>query len=235
MVLGDIKEIVRTTIGKRDIEPVLLSYIVESGRRDIEKENNWYYMRKTAALTLTIATQAYTIASGGAINEANFKSARQFMYRLSTGNMFTEIISGDRNQLDLEYTTDGTGAPERYTIDDEAGVTSLLVYPVAPAIAYVTRLLYYAWTVNPTSDATGTDELIARWPELLIYSSIAQGYRIVTKEEELAAPWDAKMQMELQKLKRYDWFRAESERTMIQPRSGPFTGLRDISSRKIYV
>jgi len=236
MVLGDIKEVVRTTIGKRDIEPVILNYIIESGRRDIEKENNWYYMRKSANLTLVVGQQAYTVQSGGDINEANFKDTRIYMYRHPSSNRFYEIPSGDRNQLDLQYTTTDSWAPCGYTMDDEAGVMSLLIYPPSPDLAYVTKLLYYAWSANPSAD-TGTDELIARWPELLIYSSIAQGYRIVTKEEELSTPWDSKMQLELAKLKRYDWFRMESERNMIQPRRGPFTGTRDITAGnlKIYV
>lgn len=235
MVFGDVKDVVRTTLGKRDIEPVIMDYIVSSGRREIEKVNNWYYMRRVVGLNLVAGTQSYSIAAGGAIPEANFKDSRQFMYRTPTGNFFNEVPSGDRNQLDLIYTTDGRGAPQRYCIDDESGTMNLLIYPVSPDQAYVTRLLYYAWTSNPTSD-TGTDELVSRWPELLIYSAVGQGFRIITKENELAKPWDEKMAAELAKLKNYDWFRRESEKNMLHPARGPFMAGSGGTSlnRKIY-
>lgn len=235
MVYGDIKEVVRTTIGKRDIEPVIMEYIIASGRREIEKANNWYYMRKKVDFTLVEDQQAYSVKSGGDVNISNFKDSRVLLYRRPTGNVFYEVPSGDRNQLDLQYSTDGSGAPERYCLDDEDDELKLLVYPVLPDDEYEMRLLYYAWTSNPASD-TGTDELISRWPELLVNSSVAQGFRIVTKEEPLAQPWDAKMAAELQKLKHYDWFRSESEKNMIHPSRGPYVGSQDVSSqgRKIF-
>lgn len=235
MVLSDVKEVVRTNIGKRDIEPHVLDYIIASGRREIEKENNWYYMRRALEFNLTVDIQAYEMGENLAINEANFKDMRMLMYRNPTGNRFFEVPSGDRNQLDLLYTTDQSSRPQRYTIDDEGGTLKLLVYPAQPDQAYVMRMLYYVWTENPTSD-TGTDELIRRWPELLIFSASAQGFHITTKEEELAKPWEAKMAQELMKLKRYDWFRRESEKNMIFPARGPHTQGSDVSieGRKIF-
>lgn len=235
MVLGDIKEVILRTLGKRDLEPVLLEYILESGRRAIEKENNWYYMKKTLSFTLTIDQQEYSVASGGDVNEANFKQSRMLMQRDPSETRFYEVVAGDRSQLDLEYSTGDSWAPEAFVIDENNGTTKLFLYPPKPDKAYVMRWLVYTWTSNPSSD-TGTDELVSRWPELLTYSSLAQGFRIVTKDEQLAGVWDQKMALEMQNLKRYDWYRTNSERQMIVPRRGPYRSSNEISSsgRKIF-
>lgn len=221
MTYGEAKDIVRINIGKLDIEPTLLNYILASGRREIEKDNSWYYMRRRLEFNLEVDIQAYAIGSGLAINEANFKNARVVMFRESGGTVWSSIQSGDRGPLDLRYTTDSEGAPQHYTINDEDGQLKMLLYPVKPDEAYVMRMLYYVWTENPKSD-TGTDELLSRWPELLIYASSAQGLRMLTKDEGLAQPWNALMQAELLKLKRYDWFRHEEDKAMMFPGRGPY-------------
>lgn len=235
MDFADIKDVVRGILGKRDIEPYMMSYLMESGRRRIEKDNNWYYMRKTKDFTLTVGKQAYSVKAGGDIDEANFKDSRILMYRHPDQHRFYEVPSSDRNQLDLQFATDDSWEPEMYTLDDEDGLFNLLIYPGQPNLAYNMRWHYYVWTTNPASD-TATDELVSRWPELLIAASVAQGYRILAKDDELAMPWDGKLTAEMQALKRYDYFRMESERNMLIPRRGPFHNSRDISSgnRKIF-
>jgi len=237
VALADIKDVVRQTLGKRDLEPAILNYIIESGRRMVEKENNWYWMRKLITHTLTIDDGEYTVAAAGDIAEANFKQSRIMLAKDPNLTHWSEVFAGDQNQIDLIYATDSTGFPERYVLDDASdGTLTLRFFPVDPDKAYNIRWYVYVWTSNPASD-TDTDELITRWPEVLVNASIAQGYRIINKSEELAQPWQIMMQTEMVKLKRFDWFRMESEGNNQPPRRGPYlTGrARSLDSLKIYI
>jgi hypothetical protein len=237
VALADVKDVVLATLGKRDLEPAILGYIVESGRRLVEKDNNWYWMRKLVTFNLTINDGEYTVAAAGDVTEGNFKQSRKLLVKDPNLTHWDEVIPGDQNQIDLMYATDSTGFPERYIVDDASdGTLTLRFYPVDPDKAYNIRWYIYVWTSNPSSD-TGTDELITRWPEILVNASIAQGYRIVHKSEELAQPWEGMMMAEMAKLKRFDWFRMESERNDLVPRRGPFLGRaeRSIENLKIYI
>ena len=219
MNIGQVKDIVRDNIGRRDLPTHTLDFILGSGRREIEKSHNFYWMRASKTFNLVIDQASYSIttsASGG-LNLPNFKDVRVLFEKDPSFSRWSEVLINDFNQVHPLYPTDDVGEPEAAVIDNE----TLYVFPPLPDKAYNMNLYHWEWTENPDGN-TESDEVTERWPELLIYAATAFGLQYLTHNLEIALPWQQLMQNELVKAKRYSDDRMTAERIDLTPKRGPF-------------
>lgn len=213
------------------------------GRREIEKTGNYWWMKAIKNWNTIVDQQEYLItgsASGG-LNIPNWKDERIMLTQDSTlSNPGWDEVYGPKDVEDIEliYATADQGQPEVYTVDGNNDDTaSLKVYPPKPNKTYNMRFYYYQWTSNPAT-ATGTDALLTRFPESLIYMATSVAMVELTKDPMMGAYWkqlfNNPQDGELRKIKRYNMARDWDSRIELYPRSGGiFT--RTFRRREIWV
>lgn len=211
MVFGEVKDIVRQNLGVDDLPNDVLDFILDSGRRDIEKRGNWYYMVSSADFNLTSTDQTYTLTASP-ISATNFKDIRILLEKESTATMWNEVYMQNEQYVDQVYGTEDDGEP----LDAVLVNTVLTIYPI-PDAAYNMRMYFWQWTSNPDNNLT-SDELTNRWPELLIYSATAFGSRYLGKDDQ---KWQALFEKEILMFINYDNERKYAERLSMEPRTGP--------------
>ena len=222
MTYGEAKDMVRDNLGKGDIPPAQLKFIMDAGRRVIEKRGNHYWMVGSAAgleFNLAAATSAYTITASP-ISLTNFKDIEALFSKESTDTMWTPTESREGKEMNLQFSTDDDGPPEFYS--EELGI--LTIYPI-PDDAYNMLLRYWAWTTNPAANAS-TDELLTRWPEVLIWAASSYGFKLINKSPEMATPFDGLFADEMSMLHDYNSERPTDQDWVIQPKRGPFQSRR---------
>lgn len=217
MLLGEAKDMVRAGIGHDDISTDMLNFFLASGRRQIEKQGNFYWMESSTTFNLTINQGDYTVASSP-ISVTTLKDIHILMAKDPDDTVYYEVPWGVREQLDRVYGSTDEGAPEVYTM---SGTDIISLFPENPDQAYNMKLIYYGWTSNPASNLSD-DELLKRFPEALIYSSIAYGLNWLTHNTEVAQPWDLQFKMEVANIKRHDHRRKQLDQLVLRPARGPY-------------
>lgn len=219
MTLGEAKDVVRDNLGRGDIPPAQMNFIMGAARRMIEKRENHYWMVGDAdglGFNLSSGDPDYTI-SASPISLTDFKDIEALFFKATTETVWTPLESREGKEMNLQYATDDEGPPEFYS--EELGI--LTIYPTPDAI-YNMLLRYWKWTSNPSAD-TSTDELLTRWPEVLIWAASSYGLKVLNKSPEMATPFDALYEDEMQKLHRYNTERPTDSNLIIQPKRGPYS------------
>ena len=221
MKLGEAKDLVRYFIGKQDLPDHVMTFFMDGGRREVEKRHNLYWMRNKLDFSLVVDQVSYSITSSGSggLNLPNFKDVRIMLTKLSTFTSYSypPVEFFDFEKTDTLYATDDTGETEMAVIDNE----TLFVFPPKPDKTYDVRFYYWEWIGNPSGN-TLDDELLKRFPEVLLYAATYFGVLSLTKDNTLAAPWLNMMNEEMVKLKRYSDDRAKDENLIMEVKTGPF-------------
>jgi hypothetical protein len=217
MIVGRIKDVVRTGIGREDLHPDLLSFFLDSGLRMIEKKGNFYWMRDEVDFSLTIDDQDYTI-SASPVSISAYKDTHVMLAKAPSDVVYYEVPWAEKEQLDQVYSSDDSGWPEAYYVDQD---DVLYFYP-KPDVAYNIRMVPFVWTNLPTSNLVETHEILKRFPEALIYASIAFGLEWLTHNPEQIAPWTQKLAVEMLEIKRQDHRRKQLDNINFMPSRGPY-------------
>jgi hypothetical protein len=232
MILGEAKDMIRKLVGNDELGVPLMKFGLDSGRRDIEKVENFYWMRNVKDWSLVVDQQDYSIvdsASGG-LNLPLYKDLRILLWKKTTETVWTEVPIVGFQEAELTYATDDEDFPEMAVIDNE----TISIFPPKPQGTYDMRLYYWNWTANQTSNLLD-DEILKRWPEALIYASVARLTYLATRSVESAAPWTALMNQEIEKMRKFNKDRLRDEKFMFKPRKGPNVGVSRHTYRGIYV
>jgi hypothetical protein len=217
MVLGQLKDLLRDSLGRRDLPTHLCKFFLDSGRRDIEKSHNFYWMRTVKNFNTVAAQGSYSITTGttNGLNIPDFKDLRILFEKSSESVAWSPVETKEFEEAWQIYATDEEGEPEVAVFDNE----TLYLFPPVPDAAYNVRLYYWQWTANPTSNQD-TDEVLTRWPELLLYSASAFGTQWLTKNPQLVQPFQAMFEREAVKVKRYSDDRLFDDQIDLTPRRG---------------
>ena len=240
MLLHDVKDVVREHFGRVGLPTSLLTFALAEGRKTIEREGNFWWMRASKDFSLVVNQQDYVIAaSGGDITIPNFKDARALHQKVSTETSWCPVELGtvEQDQLNLMYDTDAQGEPEFAVIDN----MTLKVYPPKPQLTYDMRLYYYGFTDNPTSN-TSDDQLLKNYGMALVYSAVAWGFEIELKDIQGAAYWRALLGGtpfghggEIARLKRENFKRDWKDQLIMVPHKGPGrVNRRSLTNIQIY-
>ena len=229
MNIGQIKDIIRDTVGIKILHLHVLNFGLEYARREIEKTANFYWMRssKTFSCVVDQTTYSITTATSNGLNLPNFKDVHALFSSITGSNQWSEVLPGDVFLLEKAYTTDGPGQPRFYVVDN----TTLRLYPPKPDQTYPMKLWHFEWTSNPTVN-TDTDELTDRWPEALIYAGCMWGFTQLAHDEVRAQYYRGLLKLEITKIKDYNLDRMLSWRVDLTPHSGANTGRPFINANK---
>ena len=241
MKLYQVKDIVREHHSRIGLPTVVLDLALDGGRREVEKAGTWWFMRATKTFNTTADTSSYPITTSGgvALGLTNFKDIRQLAFKKSTDNRWSRVEVGQMTQEDaeMEYGTDEKGEPEIGVVDN----VTLLLFPI-PNAAFNMKMWHWEWTSNPTLN-TSDDDLLARFPEALIYGALTWTYEIYLKDLPGAAYWRTLLGGknfgfggELAKIRRYNLKREWQDRIDLVPMKGPFERTRRrLGNRKIFI
>ena len=204
MTLGEAKVMVKALMARGDLEPLMLDFFLAQGRRLIESETNFYWMKASKDFNLTVNQGEYVITASP-VSVSDFKDMRYLLWKDPSELRYNALSPNELDILDTNYETTGTGAPEAFNLDN----VTIRLFPIDPDQAYNMRLYYWAWTANPTND-TSTDELLTRWPDVLIYASVSRGLMTMTQNVEAAKPWIAMMKESATLLMQYNHARGQA-------------------------
>src|SRR5689334_11747142 len=165
MTLGEVKDIVREHFGRTNWPTYMLDVALSSARRDVEKFENFYWMRSSVTFNTVASTQSYALISGS-INKPNFKDLRALHVKQTGDTLYTGAAVGEltREAAFLIHPSDEENMPLAAVVDN----TTLYLFPTPDQI-YNMKLYHWEWTSNPSAGNTGSDELTSRFPEALIY------------------------------------------------------------------
>ena len=229
MNLGAIKDIVRDIIGRDVLQGHVLNFALDSGRREIEKTANFYWMRSSKTWSCVVDQGDYSIttSTSNGLNLPNFKDVLALFSSIPSSNQWQEVLSGEIFLLEKAYQTDAEGQPRYYVVDN----TTLKLYPPDPDQTYDMKLWHFEWTSN-VDDNTESDELTNRFPEALIYAACIWGFTQVRKDEGRAQYYRDLLRMEIKKIQDLNLDRMLSWRTELIPYKGAMTGHPFVNANK---
>lgn len=229
-----VRDVVREHIGGADaISEASLTWAIERGLREIEKQGNFYWMEAVKSFSLVIDQGDYSIytSTSGGLNIPNYKDARiLFVSDQTLTNPDWCEVYGPENieEVKLEFADTDDGEPVVWTVKEGNTDVTMQIWPPNPDKTYTCELHYYQWTTLPTDISTDDHEVLMRWPEALIYLAVEQGLILKTKDLSAGQFWhnlfdDAKnprTNSELNKIKRFHQDRQHSSRTELHPKTG---------------
>ena len=234
MELYKVRDVVREHIGGADaISEASLTWALERGLREIEKTGNFYWMEAKKDWACVVNQKAYSVytSTAGGLNIPNYKDTRTlFVSDQTLPNPDWDEVFGPENieEVQLEFADTDTGMPVVWTVEEGNTDVSIDVWPPKPDKIYSMKLFYYQWTTLPTDLTAATHEVLARWPEALIYLAVEQGLIMKTKDLMAGTFWhnlfdnpkDPKFNTELTKIKRFHQDRQRGTRTELRPKTG---------------
>ena len=182
----------------------------------------------TSNATVTTATDKFPVTfTVDPISVPGFKDVRAANVKKRTDSewSFCEVGGITKEEADLHFSINDSGQTELILIDN----FNLMVYPPFPDSDYVVNLYYWGWTNNPTSNLQ-TDELIMRFPDALIYSSLAWAYDMELKDQQGAGYWrtllggkpnEIGIGGEIAKIRRHNFQRMRQDNISLTPMTGP--------------
>lgn len=176
----------------------MTDFLLASGRREIEKRVNVYWMTVTTDFQLNVNQASYTI-SAAPISRSAFKDIYFVSYReFQTNEKWNPVPHRSLQVLANQFNPIETGPPKACAVDG----LSLVFFPL-PMLAYQIRLHAFEWTTNPTDNVTVADELMARFPEAMLYAATMTGTLLMTKDQALAKPWADLFVAEIPAIQKY--------------------------------
>ena len=225
-VLADVKDFVREHLARTTFPTEFLDRAIDGGRRYVEKEGNWWWMRATATPVAVVNQQAYTLddAAPTGWNIPNFKDGKAIITKRSADTEWSPMEFGGMTieEATLHWATDETGISEVAILDNRA----IKVFPPKPDVAYQFTFFYWQWTANPILSSTGSDDLIKRVTEALQYGTEDVASEMKLKDIQAAGYWKAKLKEEVIKIRRHNFFREQQDKISIAPLTGPYQRVR---------
>ena len=228
--MGYCKDAVRGHFNRTDFPTASLDMALDQGRREIEEEANFWWMRDIKIIALSPTVNRVSITGNG-VNDWNvpdFKDIRAAAFKRTGDVEWSPVQVGTTpiNEAQIHFATNDKGPPEVLYVDNEDAV---FFPPLLDQSDYQLLTFYYQWTANPAGN-TGTDALISRFPKCLIYASLMWGYEMVLKDIQAASYWRTlllgdppnRKRGELQKLKAINFMREQQDQIQLAAMSGPY-------------
>jgi len=182
--IGQFKDLLQETLGGVELSLEMVNFLLASGRREIEKRVNAYWMTVTTDFQLNVNQASYTISAAPIIRPAFkdifFVSWREF----GTNAKWNDVPHRAFQLLNNQFSPTEVGEPKACAVDN----LSLVFFPL-PLLAYEIRLHAFEWTANPTDNVATPNELMDRFPEALLYAATMTGSLLLTKDQAMAKPW----------------------------------------------
>lgn len=158
-------------------------FLLGSGLREIEKRVNAYWMTVTTDFNLTPNVLSYSI-TGSPISRTAFKEIYFASWRVNGTSKWSPLPHRSYELLNNQFDSSEAGEPRACAVDN----VTLFIFP-NPIKNYEVRLHSFEWTTLPADNVTAATEVMARFPEALLYGAAMVGTVLLTKSEESAKPW----------------------------------------------
>ena len=196
--LGQFKDLLQETLGGVELSLEMTNFLLASGRREIEKRVNTYWMTVTTDFLIEPNQASYAFASAP-ISRTAFKDIYFVSYReFQTNAKWNPVPHRSLQVLTNQFAPTAVGYPHACAVDG----LSLVFFPL-PMLGYQIRLHAFEWTTNPTDNVTAADELMARFPEAMLYAATMTGTLLMTKDQAMAKPWADLFVAEIPAIQKY--------------------------------
>lgn len=202
----------------------MLDWAMERGLREIEKENNWYWMEAIKSFSLVVDQQGYSVytSTSNGLNIPAYKDS-QILFAQDTDSDAWDEVPGpeEASVVQADYLDTDEGFPKVWTKAESSTDVTMKVWPPKPDATYAMQLHYYNWTSLPTDPTSEAHEVLKRWPEALIYLATEQAVVATAKDISMGQYWRTLYEgSELTKMTRYHQDRAQSHRGDLVPLRG---------------
>lgn len=196
--VGQFKDLLQELLGTVELSLEMTNFLLNSGRREVEKRVNAYWMTQTTNFQLTPGVNEYTITSGTPINRPNFKEIFFLSYREFGTSKWNHLPHRAYQLLNNQYDPADAGPPKEAAIDN----ITLFIFP-NPDKDYQIRMHAFEWQDNPADNVSAGDDLMDRFPEALLYGATMVGTQLLTKDQTLAKPWSDLLQTQIPAIQAY--------------------------------
>lgn len=181
--LGALKDLLQEMLGNVELSLEMTNFLLGSGLREIEKRVNAYWMTVTTDFNLTPNTPSYSI-TGSPISRTAFKEIYFASWRVNGTSKWNPLPHRGYEVLNNQFDAAEAGEPKACAVDN----VTLFIFP-NPTLNYQVRLHNFEWTALPVDNVTAATEVMARFPEALLYGATMVGTVLLTKSEESGKPW----------------------------------------------
>ena len=193
MIVSAVEDILRLKFGIADMSPVMLTFIRDAARSEIESKGNFYWQAAHEDITISAGVDEFNVRT-------DFVVPDFFDFRfvaLQRNGRWRFIFPGSWQATLEGVDVDEEGFPERCTFEN--GV--LKISPI-PDDEIEGTLFYFKSTAEP-SDVTETDYLYTDYPQMILFQSLAVGERLLNKNLEAARVWENLAQDQIEKALAY--------------------------------
>lgn len=193
MLVSEVEDVLRLKFAIPDMSPVLLKFIRDAARSEIESKGNFYWQADHEDITIPVGDDEFNVRT-------DFVVPDFFDFRfiaLQRNDKWRFIFPGSWQATLEGVAVTGTGFPERCTFEN--GV--LRISPI-PDDEIEGTLFYFKSTEEP-SDVSETDDLYTDFPQLILFQSLAVGERLLNKNLEAAKVWEDLAQEQVEKALMY--------------------------------
>ena len=181
--IGQFKDLLQETLGNVELSLEMTNFLLDSGRREIEKRINGYWMTVTTDFLLTAGLSEYPITSG-TIGRSAFKDIWFLAFREQGISKWDPLPHRGYEVLNSKYSSSEKGPLKEAAVDN----ITMFFFPT-PDKPYQVRMHAFEWQTNPTDNVGTSDELMDRFPEAMLFGATAVGTQLLTKNSQLAKPW----------------------------------------------
>jgi len=181
--IGQLKDLLQELLGNVELSLEMTNFLLASGRREVEKRINAYWMTVSTSFNLIPGVNNYTITSG-IINRSAFKEIYFASWRVNGTSKWNPLPHRNYEILNNQFDAAEAGEPRFCAVDN----VTWFVFP-NPTLNYQIQLHNFEWQSNPTDNVGTADGLMDRFPEALLYGAASVGTVLLTKDQAMAKPW----------------------------------------------
>ena len=109
--IGQLKDLLQELLGNVELSLEMTNFLLASGRREVEKRINAYWMTVSTSFNLTPSVNSYTITSG-TINRSAFKEIYFASWRVNGTSKWNALPHRNYEILNNQFDSDEAVSPK---------------------------------------------------------------------------------------------------------------------------
>ena len=188
MISSAVIDQVYSNVNRTDLTRAMILQYLNNRQLQICNYDNFSFMEVSTTTPTVDGTQSYAIPT-------DYKDELQVY--LVTSNTKKQLTKWVGSEAEKNFTKDNTeGEPYAYWIWDD----KVWLYPIPDAV-YTITYRYYEYVDDLTDAGTEENELVKRWPDLMIDGATSDAFHFFLMQDK-TAEWETKWQGEFAKLVR---------------------------------
>jgi hypothetical protein len=190
MKTSDIISQVIAEVDRSDLTRVMVLQYLNNRQSEIINYDDWSFMEQTSSSPTVASQQSYTIPD-------DYKDELQLWLVDSTTTVKTPLVKWVGSEAEKNYSQPNfTARPFAYWVWQNA----YYLYPI-PDTTYTLWLKYYKYIIDLTDVAIEENELVQRYPKLLMFGAISDVFHYF-HEPDKSGQWESKYTTQFKILQR---------------------------------